>query len=92
MTEDEAKDKICCGPRNTGPDRTTSDRGCIGSACMAWEWSEPKRTAAFLEAVQARMQAQPKPNFNVALQEVYAETGGKFARVEGDCGLKRAPQ
>lgn len=65
---------------------------CIGAACMAWRWSEEKRTSAFLEAVQAKMQAQTKPNFATATQAVYAETGGKFARVEGGCGLAGTPQ
>jgi len=65
---------------------------CIGSGCMAWRWSEPKRTAAFLEAVQAHMKAQDKPNFNTAVQAVYAETGGQFERVEGACGLAGAVQ
>lgn len=87
MTEDEAKTKTCHRTIGTG---VTGN--CAGSKCMAWAWSEAKRTAAFLEAVQARMQAQAKPNFNTAIQEVYAETGGQFARVEGDCGLKRGTQ
>ncbi len=65
---------------------------CIGSQCAVWRWSEARRTAAFLEAVQATMQAQAKPNFNTAAQSVYAETGGKFERVEGYCGLAGAPQ
>lgn len=63
---------------------------CRASDCMSWRWSEPKRTAAFLEAVQKHMQAQDKPNFNTAVQKVYAETGGQFERVEGHCGLAGA--
>lgn len=84
MTEEEARKKWCVQSVSTD-----AAMRCAASACMAWEWSEPKRTAAFLEAVQAKMQAQAKPNFNTATQEVFAETGGQFARVEGDCGLKR---
>jgi len=60
---------------------------CIASACMAWRWSEPRRTLAFLEAVKTHMQGQAKPNFNTAVQAVFAETGGQFERVEGGCGL-----
>lgn len=36
MTEDEAKTRLCCGPRNRGPSRTEDEPLCIGSACMAW--------------------------------------------------------
>lgn len=73
-------------------DVQAADYRCIGSACMAWRWSESKRTAAFLEAVQAHMQRQSKPNFNTAVQAVYAETGGRFERVEGLCGLAGKPE
>ena len=83
MTEDEAKTKACCNAAHP-----QSHGMCLGSACMGWQWSEPKRTVAFLEAVSNHMKAQPKPNFNQSLQAVFAETGGQFERVEGDCGLK----
>ncbi len=33
MTEDEAKEKKCCGPRTQG---LSDDIPCIASACMAW--------------------------------------------------------
>lgn len=97
MTEAEAKTKWCHQARFTGtpsddlvPNRSDpieDSTRCIASDCMAWRWSEPKRTAAFLEAVQKHMRAQDKPNFNTAVQKVYAETGGQFERVEGHCGL-----
>lgn len=37
MTEDEAKTKACCGPRNNG-DTGNDDLLCIASTCMAWRW------------------------------------------------------
>lgn len=92
MTEDEAKTKWCVQSFATPQIDHVREAGpwtCAGSACMAWEWSEAKRTFAFLEAVQRHMQTQDKPNFNTATQAVFAETGGQFERVEGDCGLKR---
>lgn len=101
MTEEEATTKICCGSPYPGsaallsaPGFTVADVAkigrCAGSACMAWRWSEAKRSAAFLEAVQAHMQGMAKPNFNIAVQAVYAERGGQFERVEGYCGLAGA--
>lgn len=93
------------GPMQTEGEGTTSNRWpgddctkpasvylCIGSACMAWRWQQEKQTVAFLEAVAAHMRTQAKPNFNTATQAVYAETGGKFARIEGGCGLAGSPQ
>jgi hypothetical protein len=106
MTEDQAKTKWCFAytASHTNPRAESSEfdieQGrpapfvyhCIGSACMAWRWSEAKRTVAFLEAVQAHMQTQAKPNFNTALQAVFAEKGGAFERTEGVCGLAGEPK
>lgn len=96
MTKDEANLARCCGPSDCGSAHNDGPGGqgryCIGATCMAWRWSEPKRTAAFLEAVQKHMQAQDKPNFNTAAQAVFAETGGQFERSEGHCGLAGSPQ
>lgn len=97
MTEDEAKTKACCGPwavnwsgRVFNTEASGRAQTCIGSACMAWRWSEAKRSLAFLEAVQGRMREQSKPNFNTATQEVYAQRGGEFEHSEGYCGLAGA--
>lgn len=104
MTEDEAKTKWCPAARfHAAPsDDIYSNRDdmlkssihsrCLGSDCMAWRWDEAKRTLAFLEAVQAYMKTQPKPNFNTATQAVYAESGGRYERIEGGCGLAGAVQ
>ncbi len=90
MTEADAKTKACFQAATFGASQQLADGPgphCIGSNCMSWRWSEGKRTAAFLEAVQAHMRTQTKPNFNTAVQAVYADRAGEFARTEGYCGL-----
>ena len=85
---DETSNQIYCGPRGHEAPTTL----CLGSACMAWRWHPAKQTAAYLAAVQERMQKQAKPNFNTATQEVYAERANEFARTEGYCGIAGVPQ
>lgn len=88
MTADEANVTRCCGPEGCGGNSAgEAERYCLASLCAGWRWDEAKRTSAFLEAVQAHMQASTKPNFNTAVQAVYAEKGGQFEHTEGHCGL-----
>lgn len=89
MSEDEATELHCCGPLALHPGGSGF---CIASRCMAWRWSETKRTAAFLDAVRKHMASAAKPNFNASVQAVYAETGGEFERSEGHCGLAGRPE
>ena len=37
MTEAEAKEKRCCGPKGSGYSYN-SNRYCRGVECMAWRW------------------------------------------------------
>lgn len=45
LTENEAKEKRCCGPVGCGRKPSAAltsasdDRFCIGSACMGWRWA-----------------------------------------------------
>lgn len=108
MTEEEAKTKWCfhfiashTNPRQRDWAEGDEQRGeptgpflhrCIGSACMAWRWTEAKRSEAYHEAVRAHMRTQAKPNAATAAQEVYATRGHEFEHTEGGCGLAGAPQ
>lgn len=83
MTEEEAKTKVCCGPKVlaaaifiAGKAKTTEPLGpvlCAGSACMAWR-SEPGADRRRLEAQNPRMPM------------------GEIAKIEsGWCGLAGKP-
>lgn len=90
MTEDEAKTKACCGPRNNTMTAEDSDILCIGSACMAWR-------VQTIEAYQENVYNQPekpegddwKPHStgprNVAWWRTIPE------RQVGHCGLAGSP-
>lgn len=78
------------GPEDGGQ-MTAEKAFCMGSACMAWRWSDAKRTATFLDAVQAHMKSVPNPNFAKSTQVVYAERGREFEQTEGYCGLAGPP-
>lgn len=98
MTEDEALKKACCGPwavnwagriDSVAAIQATQAQTCIASSCMAWRWSEEKRTAAYLQAVVEHMKATGD-NFNKATQEV-VKRREEFTHTEGFCGLAGAP-
>lgn len=83
MTEDEAKQRMCCGPQvvamaivitaPTGTVEVLPDAGrCIGSACMAWRW----RIEEF-EAAQEHF-------------DLCAPPGSTGPVIEGFCGLAGA--
>jgi hypothetical protein len=55
VTDEEARTKRCCGPEGCGRHLPSASAGetigglgrhterfCIGSDCMAWEWGEPE--------------------------------------------------
>lgn len=65
MTEDEAKAKAC----HVGPNRPADNGPCIGSACMAWQW-----TVGTLEILQ-------KAEENGVRPEDMASDGFKFAGI-----------
>ena len=86
-TEPAARTSVCFRAQGFLASREVNTHPhCIGSLCMAWRWSEAKRTGAFLAAVRAHMNTQPKPNFNTALQAVFAAEGDRFEHTEGYCG------
>lgn len=85
-TEEQAKELACCSDLATN---------CLGAECMGWRWSEVRRTAAFVKAVQERIREKSKPgkppySHNKAIAEVYNEIGDKLVRTEGYCGLAGA--
>lgn len=77
LTEDEARNRACCGPEQCGKyDPDVSLRLCIGSACMAWRWNSSvwnKNTDAWLQP------GERHENFEIRLNGF------------GHCGLAGAP-
>ncbi len=78
-------------PREKEPIWHDTAHACVASECMAWRWHEAKRTEAFVAAVQVHMKRQTRPNYQAAMQEVFAERGDTFQRSEGFCGLAGQP-
>lgn len=64
---------------------------CVASYCMAWRWSRAKETAAYLDAVRARMK-ETGEDFNKCTVKVWAESGSSFEQTEGYCGLVSRPE
>jgi hypothetical protein len=86
VTEDEAKTKGCCGPRNAGIPAEDGDLLCIASACMAW------RAVPVTEHVLADDQSDTWAAAGWTLY--FREDGQKVARMGGGgyCGLAGAPR
>lgn len=64
---------------------------CCASECMGWRWSRAKETKSYLDAVRAHMAAH-KMDFAKAANEVYADRGSTFEKVEGYCGQFGKPE
>lgn len=56
LTEEEARQRRCCGPHGCGEARGESKpRFCIATQCMAWQWVDPKNDDALInEAAHGR--------------------------------------
>lgn len=79
MTEDEAKTKICCGPRAAG---LGEDIECRGSECMAWR-------------VKVRLEVRHKRTGQVMPPDAWRARGDYEEVTVSDggfCGLAGAPR
>ena len=91
LTEDQAKDKRCCGPDDCGVRRPLQsiERYCIGSACMAW-----RLAGLEYEYVDAEGAAGPPPGEGWVFgpREHSARSAWKRQRPRrGYCGLAGQP-
>ena len=79
VTEEEATNKLCCGPRAVEDRSDGSTRRCVGSECMAWrtrhQWLD---------------NAQQQPDW-VSYAPYAFEPGPGQERDDGFCGLAGSP-
>jgi hypothetical protein len=81
FTEEEANIRKC-------PINGTMD--CIASGCMAWRWSQTKKTRAFSKRT-VEIAKEKDLKINEAFDWVWKNEGEKFSRTEGYCGLAGYP-
>lgn len=94
MTEEDAKTKLCCGPKIVAdmllsqmlmdktppqPNPNTANALCVGSVCMAWRWTTPP----YPEGLSGR---QDSVDMNLTIVERREPHAG-----DGRCGLAGKP-
>lgn len=63
---------------------------CLGTGCMAWRWTEEKKTDAYLQDC-ADFARENKVSVSNAFQRVWAEKRGTYKNTEGYCGRVGRP-